>query len=175
MNGEGEPFAPSTGSPGPGRGDRSRHRLLEAAGEEFADRGFHGASVRGIAERAEANVAAISYHFGGKQAAYREAFKLAAGRFVAAVRRELSGVESSEERVGRFLGLLLTLEPDPPSDWCHRLVRREFLAPEGWAEDSIRRLRADLAHLIWPGGPGATGLEPGRPCGAVLQALLGPT
>ena len=41
--------------------------LILAAGELFAERGFDGTSIRAIAEKADANIAAISYHFGGKQ------------------------------------------------------------------------------------------------------------
>ena len=41
--------------------------LILAAGELFAEHGFDGTSIRAIAEKADANIAAISYHFGGKQ------------------------------------------------------------------------------------------------------------
>jgi len=41
-------------------------RLLEAAEELFADRGFDVVSVRDITGKAEANVAAVNYHFGSR-------------------------------------------------------------------------------------------------------------
>jgi len=44
----------------------TRQRLLEAAAHVFAEHGFAGASIRDICTRAEANVAAVNYHFGGK-------------------------------------------------------------------------------------------------------------
>ena len=50
----------------------TRARLIRVAGELFAERGFGGASVRDICARAHANVAAIRYHFGSKEALYRE-------------------------------------------------------------------------------------------------------
>jgi len=53
--------------------DATKTRLLEAAGEEFADKGFGGATVRAICARAGANVAAINYHFGDKERLYIEA------------------------------------------------------------------------------------------------------
>lgn len=48
----------------------TRERLLEAASELFAERGFRRASARDICARADANTAAISYHFRGKRGLY---------------------------------------------------------------------------------------------------------
>lgn len=52
--------------------DATRARLLEAATELFAARGFHGTKVRDIASRAGVNVAAGNYHFGSKKELYLE-------------------------------------------------------------------------------------------------------
>jgi TetR/AcrR family transcriptional regulator len=50
----------------------SRARLLVAAADEFAARGFAGASVDRIARIARVNKAMIYYHFASKAALYRE-------------------------------------------------------------------------------------------------------
>jgi len=50
----------------------SRDRLLAAAREEFAARGFDGAKVDRIAARARVNKAMLYYHFQNKAALYRE-------------------------------------------------------------------------------------------------------
>ena len=45
---------------------KSKQRLLEAAEQLFAERGFESVSVRDVTQSAKANVAAINYHFGSR-------------------------------------------------------------------------------------------------------------
>ena len=52
--------------------ERTKQRILDAALGEFADKGYAGARVRAIADRAGVNSQLISYYFGGKQALYGE-------------------------------------------------------------------------------------------------------
>jgi AcrR family transcriptional regulator len=52
-----------------------RHRLLAAAAEEFAERGYEGATVRDIVARAHTNLNSVNYHFGSKQELYLEVFR----------------------------------------------------------------------------------------------------
>lgn len=44
-----------------------REQLLNAAEELFAEKGFDGTSVRDIAQKADVNLAMISYYFGSKE------------------------------------------------------------------------------------------------------------
>jgi AcrR family transcriptional regulator len=50
----------------------TRRRILAAAGELFAERGFRAATMRAIAARARVNLAAAHYHFGSKRDLYLE-------------------------------------------------------------------------------------------------------
>ncbi len=53
----------------------TKEALLLAAGELFAERGLAGTSVRAIARKAGANLAAVNYHFGSKENLYTEALR----------------------------------------------------------------------------------------------------
>ena len=55
--------APGTGS----RSQATRDRILDAAEKLFAERGYHGVSLRDVTGAADVDVALVSYHFGNKQ------------------------------------------------------------------------------------------------------------
>lgn len=44
-----------------------KEKILEAAEELFAEKGYEGTSVRDIAQKADVNIAMISYYFGSKE------------------------------------------------------------------------------------------------------------
>lgn len=46
-------------------------RILDTAEQHFADHGYDGVSLRAITEGANANLAAVNYHFGGMESLYR--------------------------------------------------------------------------------------------------------
>src|SRR6266852_2379787 len=57
--------------------DDTRRRILEAAGRIFAGQGFDAATIKQITDAAQANVAAVNYHFGSKRNLYLEVLRLA--------------------------------------------------------------------------------------------------
>ena len=52
----------------------TRQRLLDAGARLFAEHGYKGVSVRELSAAATANVAAVSYHFGSKDALIAEVY-----------------------------------------------------------------------------------------------------
>lgn len=52
------------------KGQVARERILRAAEPLFAARGFHGTSMRDVAEAAEVPLATVVYHFARKEALY---------------------------------------------------------------------------------------------------------
>jgi len=53
----------------------SRDRLLDTAEELFAEKGFNSTSIREITAKSHSNIAAVNYHFGGKENLYSEVFR----------------------------------------------------------------------------------------------------
>jgi len=56
----------------------TREKLIEAAGEVFAEVGFHNATVRDICARGGTNIAAVNYYLGEKLGLYSEVLHLGA-------------------------------------------------------------------------------------------------
>ena len=51
--------------------ERTRARIIEAAGQLFAEKGFKAVTVREIVAAAETHLSALNYHFKGKEALYK--------------------------------------------------------------------------------------------------------
>ncbi|MCB1184540.1 TetR/AcrR family transcriptional regulator [bacterium] len=76
--------------------DRSpKERLLDAAEALFAERSFDAVSVRELAAEAGMNVAAVNYHFQGKENLFRE---VVIRRFTAQRDRTLAGLDALLDR-----------------------------------------------------------------------------
>jgi len=83
-----------------------RTRILDAALELFAERGFAGASTREIANRADVNHALIKYYFGNKDELWCEAVDLMYTRLddaMAAMEADREGIDDPVERHKVFL------------------------------------------------------------------------
>jgi len=86
-------------------GEDTKRRLMEAAGAVFSEQGFKAATVRTICRQAKANVAAVHYHFGGKEGLYTA---LLSEAFEAGLRRNppdmgLPATAPAEERLFAFI------------------------------------------------------------------------
>ncbi|MVU81494.1 TetR family transcriptional regulator [Nocardia sp. ET3-3] len=120
--------------------ERSRQALLEAALDEFAAKGFDGARVQEIADRAGVNKQLIAYYFGGKEGLYRE------------IQRDWPAAEAEradprlplDEIAARYLSAVLA-DPRPA-----RLLVWRGLTGSGSATDYLdgsRTVDTDLEHL----------------------------
>ncbi|HKE02159.1 MAG TPA: CerR family C-terminal domain-containing protein [Planctomycetota bacterium] len=134
--------------------DDTRQRLLDSAGEVFASRGFRAATVREICSRAGANVAAVNYHFGGKEELYaavlRYAHRCASERFPDA---PAAGNGDPEERLRAWVRTTVgrVYDEGRPA-WHGRLWTREMVEPtpalDAIVEQGIRPRFAELRSIV---------------------------
>ena len=107
----------------------TRERLIQAAGEVFAEKGLHGALIRDITRRAGANIASVNYHFRDKFGLYSVVLRRAHDSVVAAANRPLTAT-TPESRVRQLLSAMLTTSLDPKRPkWQTRLLARELVQP----------------------------------------------
>src|SRR2546421_3087424 len=86
-------------------GLRTRTRLMDAALEHLAERGEDGVTLRELTDAAEANVAAVSYHFGSLKSLCDAAIEHALERYLDAQQEavsELGPRSTLEELAGAF-------------------------------------------------------------------------
>ena len=130
-------------------------RLLEAAGEIFAEFGYRAATVRQICEKAGANVAAVNYYFGDKEQLY-----LAVLRSVPDAHAEkypyprgLSNNASAEELLRAYIESLLhrVFDTGRPG-WHAKIIAREMVEPtralDSLLEQVARPLHQKLAAIV---------------------------
>jgi AcrR family transcriptional regulator len=110
----------------------TRDKLIEAAGQVFAERGYRAATIREICRRAGANVASVNYTFGDKMGLYTEVLRhsmRAAGQAAAMSAALDSGLSPEGTIRGVIRARLMSLCQGPRPDWHIRLVMHEFSHP----------------------------------------------
>src|SRR5579863_3328576 len=95
--------------------DATRARLIEAAGQVFAEHGFQAATVRDICTRAGANVAAVNYHFRDKAGLYLAVLRhsMTAGTGHPEPRDAAALAESPEEALRLMIAAMLLRMHNP--------------------------------------------------------------
>lgn len=126
-------------------------RLLEVASEVFAERGFHNATVREICQQANANIAAINYHFGDKERLYAAVLKYASEKHPVGPQPDHHA--TAEQRLREFIRSVLLLILDKGSTSCYgRLMAWEMVEPtralDALVEESIRPSYEMLMSIV---------------------------
>jgi AcrR family transcriptional regulator len=132
---------------------RTRKNLLTAASDIFAERGFRDATIAEISERAGTNIAAVNYHFGGKEALYRDAWRQSFRDSIKAHPPD-GGVDMSappEQRLaGHVAALLRRINDSDNREFL--IVNKELANPTGLLEEvmqeEMRPLRRRIMALV---------------------------
>ena len=123
------------------RGGDTRNQLLEAATRLFALHGYDSVTTRQLAAEAGVNVAAIAYHFGGKQELYRAVLaEIVAeteplfGPAVGAITNGVAAASGNKATLARIAAMLVAnfirgFIEYPAMRWRAALVLKEYSQP----------------------------------------------
>jgi AcrR family transcriptional regulator len=143
-------------------GLRTRARLMDAALDLLAERGEDAVTLRAVTDAAQANVAAVSYHFGSLQSLCDEAVEHAVERYLNAQEEAVAALapgSTLEELASAFARpLIASLVAGGRDLAVMRIVARAGIdPPPGWDRLKPRfdRIRADVLQLLKPSVRGA--------------------
>lgn len=136
----------ATAEPAPPPAD-ARARILQAAEALFAEKGVSGTTLRAVTALAETNIAAVNYHFGGKENLAIEVFRGVARR---SARRRLDLLAQAEARGASAAQIIETfldpyLTPGAGALLTH-LVLSHRVSPTPWTAAVVREELDDLAR-----------------------------
>lgn len=156
------------------RPDDTRAALVAAARALFAERGYDGASVRAITSRADANLGAITYHFGSKEELYHEVVasmvRPIRDRIVAVARDEappLDRLDAVVEAYFRHFGE----HPDLPRFLMERIAAGQLPPPP--VVETMREVLRTVSGLVAEGQADGS-IRPGNPVLMTLSLIAQP-
>ena len=141
--------------------ENTKERILKAASKLFAEKGFVMTTTQEICDAASANIAAVNYHFGGKDNLYRTVWMYFDDLESKRIAMYIKADASPEERLRSFVKMRVeeTLS-DGEIGSLPRLVRREMGNPsifhdelrknviEKWRNWSLALLREIIGNNI---------------------------
>jgi AcrR family transcriptional regulator len=95
------------------RSRTTRRRLIEAALDSFGERGWHGVTVAGIAERAGVSRGAAQHHFPAREDLVVAAVDLLGEAQIEELRAQAAGLPSGASRIERVVEMVLNLYTGP--------------------------------------------------------------
>ncbi len=131
------PSAAAAPAPAKGKradGDATRLRLLEIAGLEFADHGYHGTTGKAICARAGVPVASVNYHFGSRDGLYEAVLVEAHSHMFSleSMQGAIAKLSTPSARLQAALGFYVEVASRPDMPWSYRVLLRELLSPSAF-------------------------------------------
>jgi AcrR family transcriptional regulator len=147
-------------------GEQTRARLMEAALDLIAERGEEGVTLRELTDAADANVAAVSYHFGALKSLCDAATEQALERYLDAQEATVSSLPPEatlEELAAAFARPMISALSKGGRDRAViRIVARGGIdQPQGWDRFDAKfdQIRADVLQVLKANLPGVRAPE----------------
>ena len=159
-------------------GAQTRQQLLEVAGQLFAERGYARATSKEICELAGTNIAAVNYHFGGKDGLYAAVLEEAHARLVSI--DLVTSATQGDADPGEKLRMLLTqvvgqIAKRDQGTWALRVLSRELMAPTQMMDRMISNQVQPKLKLVAGMIAGTLGVPPSHPAvSRCMVSIIGP-
>ena len=129
--------------------DGTKSRIVSAATELFATKGYDSTSVKDICSKAKVNIAAIHYYFGSKEKLYKQLIQTFGGSRVASVQSILVAPSSAEElRIRLEMFLTESLDACTQQTSLCRIVQMEIELLHSRSEDVFRNTFIKLSETL---------------------------
>ena len=108
----------------------TKERLLEVAAAQFAEHGFRNTRTQDICKKANANIAAVNYHFGGKKGLYKVVWDYAVEHAIGETDSLDLSVDEDREWLYNYLRVcVLSVFESGPRSLRRRLISNEITDP----------------------------------------------
>ncbi len=164
----------ASAAPGTDAAPDTRSAVLAAARDLFAARGYDGASIRAITTGADANLGAVTYHFGSKEALYHEVLGRALTPLLVRVRAAAGAPGPALDRAGAVVEAYcehLATHPDLPRFLLQQITSGRTPPPP--VAEVMRSILGAVSALIRQ-GQAAGEIRPGDPVLLTLSLLAQP-
>jgi AcrR family transcriptional regulator len=136
-------------------GVKARGRLLDAAEQLFAERGFYGVTTRQVASSAAADDALIYYHFKNKWGLFNAVFERRAGVLIAARHDSLVEYEASSGAkvtahgaIAAFINPMIALSQTDDRGWKSYFALVAQIDNTPWGGEIIHRFFDSSVHEL---------------------------
>lgn len=130
-------------------------KLLECACDVISEKGYHNTTIADISEKADANIAAVNYHFRNKETLYKEVIKHAidnAEKYLP-LNKGITDHSTPEEKLYAFInGMLRRANGEKPENNLKKITAFEIANPTeesgGLIHSHMKSVREYLLSII---------------------------
>lgn len=123
-----------------------RERIVHAAAELFAERGYHGTGIEELSHRVELGRGALYHHIDNKESLLFEICSTNAGKMVALAESLVQEQLDPEERLRRLVRALMRNIAENVPEWT--VFFRDHIALTGTRREEVMKIRAHFEDAL---------------------------
>lgn len=127
---------------------KAQEKILKAAQQLFAERGFWGTSVQDIADRAQVNKAMLFYYFKSKENLYFTLLDRILTGVIATLKRQIETQTVPGEKLKSLFDLYGDLATEPQHFDLFKILFQDIMGPCDRVKDSIKEHIGQVNSLV---------------------------